>query len=41
MSKRELDLAGVTAQTTIVRFDDNGYHQNCGCDPRTTGHHHK
>ena len=32
---------GFTAQTTIVSFDENGYSQNCGCDPRSTGHHHK
>jgi hypothetical protein len=32
---------GFTAQTTIVSFDENGLSQNCGCDPRTSGHHHK
>jgi hypothetical protein len=32
---------GFTAQTTIVSFDEQGYSQNCGCDPRSTGHHHK
>jgi hypothetical protein len=32
---------GVTAQSTIVSFDENGYTQYCGCDPRTSGHHHK
>jgi hypothetical protein len=32
---------GFTAQTTIVSFDEHGYSQNCGCDPRTSGHHHK
>jgi hypothetical protein len=30
-----------TAQTTIVSFDEDGYSQRCGCDPRTSGHHHK
>jgi isocitrate dehydrogenase kinase/phosphatase len=35
------DDNGFTAQTTIVRFDEHGYSQNCGCDPRTSGHHHK
>jgi hypothetical protein len=24
-----------------VSFDEHGYSQNCGCDPRTSGHHHK
>jgi hypothetical protein len=32
---------GFTAQTTIVSFDEYGYSQNCGCDPRTSGHYHK
>ncbi len=32
---------GVTVQTTVVTFDEHGYNQNCGCDPRSTGHHHK
>ncbi|MGZ4727685.1 MAG: hypothetical protein ACXWB2_08205 [Acidimicrobiales bacterium] len=31
---------GVTMQTTVVSFDEFGYHQNCGCNPRATGHHH-
>jgi hypothetical protein len=31
----------ITAQTTVVAFDEHGYSQNCGCDPRSTGHHHK
>jgi hypothetical protein len=32
---------GFTAQTTIVSFDTRGHSQYCGCDPRTSGHHHK
>ncbi len=36
-----LDAEGVTAQTTVVCFDEDGYSQNCGCDPRASGHHHK
>ncbi len=32
---------GFTAQTTIVSFNEGGWAQNCGCDPRSTGHHHK
>lgn len=36
-----LEERGVTAQTTVVSFDEHGYNQNCGCDPRATGHHHK
>ncbi|HEX8727912.1 MAG TPA: hypothetical protein VF739_04780 [Ktedonobacterales bacterium] len=41
VSRSWLDAEGVTAQTTVVSFDENGYNQNCGCDPRSTGHHHK
>jgi|SRR4029079_1557069 len=35
-----VDEEGITAQTTIVSFDEIGFHQNCGCNPRATGHHH-
>ncbi|MGA2741092.1 MAG: hypothetical protein ABSG65_27080 [Bryobacteraceae bacterium] len=35
------DGTGVTAQTTVVAFNERGYNQVCGCDPRSTGHHHK
>lgn len=30
----------ITAQTTVVGFDEKGYHQRCGCNPRASGHHH-
>ncbi|MEN3158878.1 hypothetical protein ABC502_10890 [Alkalimonas sp. NCh-2] len=30
----------ITAQTTVIGFDEKGYHQHCGCNPRSTGHHH-
>ncbi|AOU97711.1 hypothetical protein BI364_06835 [Acidihalobacter yilgarnensis] len=30
----------ITAQTTVIGFNEKGYHQNCGCNPRSTGHHH-
>ena len=36
-----LEKQGIIAQTTVVTFNENGYNQNCGCDPRSTGHHHK
>jgi hypothetical protein len=36
-----LEDRGVTAQTTVVSFDADGYNQYCGCDPRASGHHHK
>ncbi|GGB25340.1 hypothetical protein GCM10011505_03190 [Tistrella bauzanensis] len=35
-----MDENGVTAQTTVVTFDEKGYHRRCGCNPRTSGHHH-
>lgn len=41
MMKSELEAEGIEAQTTVVCFDENGYHQGCGCDPRSTGHYHK
>jgi hypothetical protein len=41
MKRSVFEAEGVTAQSTIVSFDENGYHQYCGCDPRSTGHHHK
>jgi hypothetical protein len=28
-------------QSTIMRFDEKGVHQYCGCNPVSTGHHHK
>jgi len=31
----------VRIQTTVVCFDEKGYHRRCGCDPRASGHHHK
>lgn len=36
-----LEAEGFAVQTTIVSFDENGYHQNCGCAPLTSGHAHK
>ncbi len=35
-----LEEEGVTAQTTVIGFDEHGYRQNCGCNPRASGHHH-
>ncbi len=35
------DGTGVTVQATVVTFNEHGYHQNCGCDPRASVHHHK
>jgi hypothetical protein len=32
---------GITVQSTVIGFDENGYHQYCGCNPVSTGHHHK
>lgn len=35
-----LEENGITAQTTVIGFDEKGYHQRCGCNPRASGHHH-
>ncbi|MCH8549477.1 MAG: hypothetical protein LAT80_11420 [Balneolaceae bacterium] len=40
VTKAFLKENNITAQTTIVGFDEKGFHQNCGCNPRSTGHHH-
>ena len=31
---------GIEAQTTVVGFDSRGFHQICGCNPRSSGHFH-
>ena len=41
VKKADLLEAGITAQTTVIGFDAHGHRQICGCDPRSTGHHHK
>ena len=41
VKKAELEAAGITAQSTVIGFDAKGHRQICGCDPRSTGHHHK
>ena len=41
VKRASLEESGITAQSTVVGFDEHGYHQVCGCDPRSTGHHHK
>jgi hypothetical protein len=41
MKRASLAEAGITAQTTVLTFDEKGFNQNCGCDPRASGHHHK
>lgn len=41
MKKSEIEAQGITAQSTILTFDEHGYNQYCGCDPRASGHHHK
>ena len=41
MKLRELEEAGIDVQSTVIGFDEEGYRQVCGCDPRASGHHHK
>lgn len=31
---------GITAQSTVIGFDEKGYRQICGCNPRSSGHFH-
>ena len=31
---------GIAAQTTVIGFDSKGFHQICGCNPRSSGHFH-
>lgn len=31
---------GITAQSTVIGFDEKGHHQICGCNPRSLGHFH-
>jgi hypothetical protein len=40
VSKAFLEENGITAQTTVITFDERGHNQRCGCNPRSTGHHH-
>ncbi len=35
-----LEENDITAQTTVVGFDEKGFSQVCGCNPRASGHHH-
>ena len=41
MTQAEIDENNIEVQSTIITFDETGYHRRCGCDPRATGHHHK
>ncbi len=36
-----VDGAEMSVQTTVVTFSESGYDSHCGCDARSTGHHHK
>jgi hypothetical protein len=38
VKKSYLEKAGLEAQTTILRFDDSGYSQWCGCARDSQGH---
>lgn len=40
MKKADLDAAGYHSQTTILRFDNLGWSQHCGCVSWTGGHAH-
>lgn len=38
VKKSYLEQAGLEPQTTILRFDESGYSQNCGCGRDKDGH---
>jgi hypothetical protein len=38
VSRKGLAEAGLTAQTTVVRFDDTGFSQACACSHDNSGH---
>jgi hypothetical protein len=38
VKKADLVARGLVAQTTILRFDKEGYSQNCGCATDKDGH---
>lgn len=40
VKKTFLEENGITAQTTVMGFDSKGFHQICGCNPRSSGHFH-
>lgn len=40
VKRSELERGGVVAQPTILRFDEAGWSQHCGCAPHSKGHGH-
>ena len=38
VKKAYIDKIGLEPQTTVLRFDEDGYHQNCGCLRDKHGH---
>jgi hypothetical protein len=40
VKRADVEAEGFTVQTTIVGFDEHGFHQNCGCRPMVQGHGH-
>ncbi|MDP9154675.1 MAG: hypothetical protein M3O74_10535 [Pseudomonadota bacterium] len=40
VSRKYLLENGITAQTTVVSFDERGMNRLCGCNPRSSGHFH-
>lgn len=35
-----LDDNDITVQSTLIGFDEKGFHQICGCNPHSKGHSH-
>ena len=40
VKKADIEKDGLTAQATILRFDQMGWSQACGCYPHNQGHGH-
>lgn len=40
VKKADIEKDGLTTQATILRFDQVGWNQHCGCYPHNKGHAH-
>ena len=41
VKRSTLEESGITVITTVLSFNEKGHTQYCGCNPVSTGHHHK
>jgi hypothetical protein len=40
VKRADIERDGLSTQATILRFDENGWNQHCGCYPHNNGHGH-